>query len=727
MKNKILTGLLLVLIGGWGSLSAQSAGSNYARQVNTLIGTKGVGLTSGYLYPGATYPYGMVQFTPSYFSKRSGFVINQLSGGGCEHMGNFPTFPVKGKLKMSPDNILNYRINISEEKGHAGYYEAKVQEDIHAKLTVTERTGMASYEYPADQQYGTVIIGGGISATPIEQAAIVITAPNKCEGYAEGGNFCGLRTPYKVYFVAEFDTDALESGTWKRNELKPNTTFAEGEYSGVYFTFDVNKKKNIQYKIGVSYVSVENARENLKAENTGWDFLQIQNQAESKWNHYLGKIEVEGTNPDRTTQFYTHLYRSFIHPNVCSDVNGEYMGADFKVHKSRSKHYTSFSNWDTYRTQIQLLSILDPEVASDIVISHQLFAEEAGGAFPRWVMANIETGVMQGDPTPILISNAYAFGARNYDPKPIFKTMRKGAEEPGAMSQEVEARPGLKQYLDKGYYNASIQLEYTSADFAIAQFALHAVGDEFASWRYFHFARSWKNLYNPETGWLQSRNPDGSWKPLTEDFRESTYKNYFWMVPYDIAGLIEIIGGKAAAEKRLDEFFTRLDAGYNDAWFASGNEPSFHIPWIYNWVGTPYKAQEIINRVLNEQYSSKIDGLPGNDDLGTMGAWYVFACIGLYPEIPGVGGFTVNTPIFSSVKVHLKKGDMVIKGGSEKNIYIKSMKLNGKPYDSTWIDWDQLNNGATIEYTTSSKPDVKWGTKVTFPLKQINEAYKFMI
>ena len=715
MKNKILTGLLLVLIGGWGSLSAQNVGSNYARQVNTLIGTKGVGLTSGYLYPGATYPYGMVQFTPSYFSKRSGFVINQLSGGGCEHMGNFPTFPVKGKLKMSPDNILNYRINISEEKGHAGYYEAKVQEDIHAKLTVTERTGMASYEYSADQQYGTVIIGGGISATPIDQAAIVITAPNKCEGYAEGGNFCGLRTPYKVYFVAEFDTDALESGTWKRNELKPNTTFAEGEYSGVYFTFDVNKKKNIQYKIGVSYVSVENARENLKAENTGWDFLQIQNQAESKWNHYLGKIEVEGSNPDRTTQFYTHLYRSFIHPNVCSDVNGEYMGADFKVHKSRSKHYTSFSNWDTYRTQIQLLSILDPEVASDIVISHQLFAEEAGGAFPRWVMANIETGVMQGDPTPILISNAYAFGARNYDPKPIFKTMRKGAEEPGAMSQEVEARPGLKQYLDKGYYNASIQLEYTSADFAIAQFALHAVGDEFASWRYFHFARSWKNLYNPETGWLQSRNPDGSWKPLTEDFRESTYKNYFWMVPYDIAGLIEIIGGKAAAEKRLDEFFTRLDAGYNDAWFASGNEPSFHIPWIYNWVGTPYKAQEIINRVLNEQYSSKIDGLPGNDDLGTMGAWYVFACIGLYPEIPGVGGFTVNTPIFSSVKIHLKKGDMVIKGGSEKNIYIKSMKLTGKPYDSTWIDWDQLNNGATIEYTTSSKPDVKWGTKVTSP------------
>lgn len=714
MKKVILACVLFVTSLGGEYTHAQTT-REYARQVNTLIGTKGVGLASGYLYPGATYPYGMVQFTPSYFSKRSGFVINQLSGAGCEHMGNFPTFPLKGKLKFSPNNILDCRINVSDEKGHAGYYEATVQENIKAKLTVTERTGMANYEFPVDQQYGTVIIGGGVSATPIEQAAIAITAPNRCEGYAEGGNFCGLRTPYKVYFVAEFDTDALEMGTWKRDELKSGATFAEGSSSGVYFTFDVNQKKKIQYKIGVSYVSVENARENLKAENTGWDFQRIQKQAEDKWNYYLGKIEVEGTNPDRMTQFYTHLYRSFVHPNVCSDVNGEYMGADFKVYKTHSKQYTSFSNWDTYRTQIQLLAMLDPQVASDIVISHQLFAEQSGGAFPRWVMANIETGVMQGDPTPILVANAYAFGARDYDPKPLFKIMRKGAEEPGAKSQEMETRPGLKQYLEKGYYNASIQLEYTSADFAIGQFALHAVGDEFASWRYFHFARSWKNLFNPETGWLQSRNPDGLWKPLSEDFRESTYKNYFWMVPYNIAGLVEIIGGKENAEKRLDEFFTRLDAGYNDAWFASGNEPSFHIPWIYNWIGRPYKTQEIINRVLNEQYTSEIDGLPGNDDLGTMGAWYVFACMGLYPEIPGVGGFTINTPIFSSVKIHLKKGDIVIKGGSEKNIYIRAMKLNGKSYESTWLDWKQLSDGATIDYTTSGTPNKSWGIKTLPP------------
>lgn len=715
MKNKILLSLFLLLNPFFILGNNWTDDKNYAEEVNTLIGTKGLGLASGYLYPGATYPFGMVQFTPSYFSKSAGFVINQLSGAGCDHMGNFPTFPVKGKLQASPENILNYRINISKEQGHAGYYEATVQEDIRAHLTVTERTGMAKYEFPANQTMGTVIIGGGISATPINQAAIVITAPNRCEGYAVGGNFCGLPTPYKVYFVAEFDKGVVEFGTWKQKELKPNTTFAEGECSGVYFTFDLDKKKDIQYKIGVSYVSVDNARKNLRMENAGWNFDEIRGEAEKSWNHYLSKIEVEGDNADRITQFYTHLYRTMIHPNVCSDVNGEYMGADNRVYKSRSKQYTSFSNWDTYRTQIQLLAMLEPDVTSDIVISHQDFAEQSGGAFPRWVLANVETGVMQGDPTPILISNAYAFGARNYDPRPIFKTMRTNAEIPGAKSQNIEERPGLKQYLEKGYYNASEQLEYTSSDFAIGQFALRAIGDEFSAWRYFHFARSWKNLFNPETGWLQSRNSDGSWKPLSEDFRESTYKNYFWMVPYDIAGLVEMIGGKKNAEQRLDEFFQRLDANYNDAWFASGNEPSFHIPWIYNWVGCPYKTQAVVNRILNEQYSGKIDGLPGNDDLGTMGAWYIFACIGLYPEIPGIGGFTINTPIFSSVKIHLKNGSIFIKGGSEKNIYIKSLKVNGVLYNSTWINWDELSNGATLEYQTSGKADLKWGTKVLPP------------
>lgn len=713
MKNRIISLVAMIIMTSFAGVFSWSR--DYAEMVNPLTGTAVTGLASGYLYPGATYPFGMVQFTPSYFAKCAGFVINQLSGGGCDHMGNFPTFPVRGRLEASPDRIRNFRIALSEESGHAGYYEAMVQDDIKAMLTVTKRTGMAQYVFPEGDETGTVIIGAGLAATPIQQAAVAITGPGRCEGYATGGSFCGYPTPYKVYFVAEFDADAVEVGTWKGKDLRYGGSFAEGEDSGVYFTFDLSESRTVRYKIGVSYVSVENARLNLETENPGWDFEGIKNAAETEWNSVLGKIEVEGTNEDRMEQFYTHLYRSLIHPNICNDVNGEYMGADFKVHKTLRNQYTSFSNWDTYRTQIQLLSILDPEVASDIVVSHQDFAEQAGGSFPRWVMANIETGIMQGDPTPILIANAFAFGARNYDPQPIFRLMELGARVPGSKCQDVETRPGLAQYLEKGYYKASAQLEYTSADFAIGQFAVHAAGNEFASWYYFDKARSWRNLYNPETGWLQSRNPDGSWKPLTEDFLEATYADYYWMVPYDLAGLIELCGGNEKAEARLDKYFVRLDAKYNEEWFASGNEPSFHIPWVYNWTGSPYKTQAIVNRIINKQYSSRKDGLPGNDDLGTMGAWYVFACIGLYPEIPGVGGFSVNTPIFESVVLHMKNGDLVIRGGSEKNIYIHSMKIDGQEYDSTWIDWERLENGAVIEYRTSSRPDRKWGTEVTPP------------
>ena len=692
-----------------------SAQGNYADRVNTLIGTKGAGLTSGYLYPGATYPHGMVQFTPSYFCKQAGFVINQNSGGGCEHMGNFPTFPLKGRLKVSPDKIRNARITVSDEQGHAGFYEANVQDDIHAELTVTPRTGMARYTWPEGEDFGTVIIGGGIAATPVSDAAVAIHG-NACEGYADGGYFCGIRTPYKVYFYAEFDTPIVASGTWKGTELHPDATFAEGPWSGVYFTFDTKTRKTVQYKVGVSYVSVENAKANLRAENAGWDFADIRRKAENRWNDYLSLIEVEGNNESRLEQFYTHLYRVFIHPSISSDVNGEYMGADWQVHKTNATQYTMFSNWDTYRTQIQLLSILEPDVASDIVLSHQDFALQSGGSFPRWVLANVETGIMQGDPTAILVSNAWAFGARNYDPKPLFEIMKKGAEVPGAKSQNEETRPHLRQYLEKGYMNASMQLEYTSADFAIGQYALHAVGDEFASWRYFHFARSWKNLFNPETGWLQSRNADGSWKHQGDDWREATYKDYFWMVPYNIKGLIDIIGGCEEAERRLDEYFQRLDAGYGDEWFASGNEPSWGIPWVYNWTGSPWKAQQVINRTLNEQYTDKINGLPGNDDLGSMGAWYVFATIGLYPEIPGVAGFTVNTPIFPKVTIHLpKQRTITITGGSEKDIYTTGLKLNGQPVNGTWLAWEDLQDGATLQFKTAAKPDKKWGTQVVPP------------
>lgn len=713
MKQILLfLSLAFILLG---TTAAQPL-KNYAEKVNTLIGTKGKGaneneayLEAGYTFPGATMPFGMVQFTPTFFAPDKGFVVNQMSGAGCEHMANFPTMPITGALKESPDSMLHLNPNFTINKALAGCYETTTGSGINCKLTSTTRTGMAQYTYSSSSNKATIIIGSGINGTTISKAHIKITSANSCEGYADGGNFCGYPTPYKIYFVAEFNVKSVSSGTWKNKTINSSSSEAAGPVSGAYFTFDVSSKKQIQYKFGISYVSLENAKANLKAENNTWNFDKIKSEAINTWNDYLSRIEVSGGSDDHTTQFYTHLYHAFAQPAVFSDINGEYLGADNKVHKAEGfKYYTSFSVWDTYRTQVQLCAMLAPEETSDMMKSIILFAQQSGGGFPRWIATNVETGIMQGDPTSIFVANAYAFGATDFDTKAALDIMRRGAEIPGTKSQQIEVRPHLEQYLSKGYMNASMQLEYTSADFAIAEFAWHTTHDSALTHKYLKQAQSWKNLYNPQTKWLNSREENGNWKKKDEDWREASFKNYFWMIPYNLKTLIDTIGGKEAAEKRLDTLFQKLNAAYGQDWFAAGNEPDFQVPWTYNWTNAPYKTQQVVHRIINEQYANKNNGLPGNDDLGAMGAWYVFANIGLYPMIPGYGGFSISSPLFPSIKIHLREGTLSIAGGSETKPYISSLNIKGKTWNSTWVDWRDLQNGGTIGYTLLDSANKTW-------------------
>lgn len=713
-STKWITWALGALVLSW-PLPAQTP----AECVNTMIGTQLNSWKSGYCVPGAAMPFGMVQFSTPITGKTIGFGVNQVNAG-CGHMANFPVLPMKGELRQSPGMMGGGMIGISDEKGHAGYYTARVQRSTACEFTATVRTGIARFTFEDGEDLSTVLIGAGIGATPIAHAAVSVSGPRSFEGYAEGGNFCGYPTPFKVYIYGEFDADAVVSGVWKGERLIPGGTFVEGSGSGLYFSFRKGTAP-LQYKFGISYVSVENAKENLRTENPGWDFDAVRVAAEREWNRCLSKIEVEGTDPLRKVQFYTHLYHAYMFPTTFSDVNGEYPGSDFQIHKSRRVSYTNFSNWDTYRTQIQLLAMLEPEIASDIVVSHQEFAQQAGNAFPRWVMGNVETGIMQGDPSCILIANAWAFGARDYDPKPIFEIMRHGADTPGVKCQQIEVRPKLKEYLEKGYTNASLQLEYTSADFAISRFSIDACNDAFAGPAYLERSRSWKNLFNPETRWLQCRDEEGNWRPFSKswaDYDEASYQAYYWMVPYNIKGLIDLLGGNEAAIERLDEHFAgRLDGSPFDDYFAGGNEPSFHIPWVYNWTGRPDKTSLMVRRILNELYSTAVDGVPGNDDLGTMGAWYVFACLGLYPMVPGVGGFTLNTPIFEKSILHLPGGDVVICGGSETKIYTTGLRVNGRRWEQAWIGLEELSHGASMDYTVSAKPG-NWGKTVPPPSYQ---------
>lgn len=710
--------ILLLLIPVW-AYSQEDSKVNYAEIVNSTIGSKGKGhgiheqyLEAGYTFPGAMAPFGMVQFTPTFFNENRGFVINQMSGAGCEHMGNMPLLPLNGALKVSPDSMKNFNPELKIQKAVAGYYRAISKENVLAELGVTTRTGMGRFTF-ADKS-GTIIIGTGVNATKLSQARVKITGPRSFEGYADGGQFCGAPVRYKIYFVAEFSRPSQEHGTWEGKNLRPGIVSAEGENSGVYFTFNTSSDKEVNYKVGISYVSVENARKNLNAENASWDFDALVASTQADWNKYLSKIEVN--NPDSAVQFYTGLYHTFAHPNIYNDVNGEYMGSDYKVHVvNKGNYYTAFSNWDTYRTQVQLIAMLCPEETSQMMNSIITFAEQSGGGFPRWVLNSTETGIMQGDPTSILVANAYVFGADRFNLKKALQIMRKGAEDPSAKSQNEYTRPILKQYIDKGYMHASMMLEYTSADFAIGQFGLQAFGDKDLYQKYLKRAQSWKNLYNAKTTWLQSRNEDGSWKTQDHDWRELSYKGYFWMVPYNWKTLIDTIGGKQVAVKRLDDFFSKLNANYHQEWFAAGNEPDFQVPWAYNWTGHPYKTQEVVKRIIQTQYSNRANGLPGNDDLGAMGAFYVFANIGMFPVIPGVGGFSLNSPSFQEIKIHLPAGKLVIKGGSPTKTYIRSMKLNGKDWNNTWLDWKKIKKGAIIEYELSDKPNPIWGTAVEPP------------
>jgi len=691
------------------TLSAED--TNLARLVDPAMGLGGKGFAESNMFPGATFPFGMVQMTPSPFASTLGFAPDQLNGTGGPHMGHFPMLPYKGSIKYSPGYMGGGEVRITDEKANAGYYEAYTQKDVHCEFTVSKRTGMARISFP-QKDTNSVIIGTGFcSSMPLEVGSAVITSPHSCEGYAKGTTFCYTPTPYIVYFAAEFDQDAIETGTWKKDRYRKGDSFAEGCESGIFFTFKDASK--IGYRIALSYVSVDNARMNLHSDGKNWDFDQARLAAETEWNKYLSKIEIQASNQERARHFYTHLYHSLIQPNLYTDANGEYMGSDFKVHKSGRNIYSTFSNWDTYRTQIQLISILEPQIASDIVYSHQMFAEQTGGALPRWSMLNIETGIMQGEPSSILIANAWAFGARSYDEKKIYEYMMKGASTPGFKCQNFEVRPHLQEYIDMTTIGTSLALEYCSADFAIAQFSTDACKDVFGPGPALQKrAQNWKKAFNPENKWLQTKKEDGSWKDFEYgwgDFMEASYQAYFWMVPFNIQGLIDLIGPDMA-EKRLDEHLSRLDGGFFDDWFAICNEPSFQIPWTYNWLAKPWKTSEVVNRIINESFSfTEGKEMPGNEDVGAMGSWYVFACTGLYPFIPGIGGFTINTPIFEKVVFHLQDGDLVINGGSESKIYTKSLKINGKDYDSTWIPWSMISKGAVLDFKTSVKPDMNWG------------------
>ena len=751
--SRISRFLVLALIAGAFSVPASSHAQAAYDSVDTFIGTAGDGNT----FPGASLPFGMMQWSPDtrhegwyFYNKTSihGFSLTHLSGAGCPLYGDFPILPWAGELKTSPaTNPDDYALSFShnQEEAHPGYYAVTLADGSKVELTVTDRAGIARIHFPQGQP-SHLLVNATSANTDVHVATLPpvgrehdgthvrLVGNDAISGSTTAGGFCGTNSRYTLFFAARFEQPFGKFVTWKDDVIQKDQRQATGRHTGAWLDF--GNQREVELKVAISYVSEANAADNLNKEIPGWSFDQVRSSARSIWSNTLNQVPVDGGTPDQRKIFYTGLYHMMLSPNLFSDGNGDYIGFDGKVRsvKSTRQHaqYANFSDWDIYRNTIQLQSLLVPDRVSDMMQSLVNDAEQSGW-LPRWPAANDVTYVMNGDSPSVLIASAYAFGARNFDTKTALKYMVKAATEPGKGPHDNEERPYLADYLKLGYVPidkdpsaASRTLEYASDDFAIAQFA-RGLGDTATYQRFLKQSRNWTSLFDPETRWIRPRNSDGAWlqgfdaetsmpkrpnAPVSTDqngFEEGNTYQYTFMIPFDYPDLIQRIGGDAATTPRLDRFFLKLIC-WGEPCFNMANEPDFVTPYAYIFAGQPWKTQEVVTRIEQQTFNTKPDGIPGNDDLGATSGVYVWNALGLYPGIPGVGGFLIGTPMFPSAAIHLRDGRTLSIHSGGTGPYVSDVLFNGKENKTSWLPLSALGQGeSTLEFKLSPEPDKQRG------------------
>lgn len=768
---------LLVLLGGAIFVPAAAAGG-FASRVNPFAGTVDGphSFGRGATFPGATVPFGMVQWSPDTTTPPghldgyrysdhhlTGFSLTHLSGAGCSLYGDFPFMPTTEPLRGSPQGTdgrfagkFQPGFSHAHESTRPGSYSVRLNPvdggAITTALTATTRTGMARFTFPASP-HASVLINAGGSAQPDDFAEVNLDpGAREISGTASSGLFCGQRPRYRVYFAAVFNRPFQAYGAWEGGRLNQGATAASvtekppvhprtTAAAGAYASFDTRRNQVVLARVGVSFVSVEDARANLAAEDPGKPFGKVASAAQHSWNAVLGKIRVSGGTRAQQASFYTALYHVFMAPRTFSDVNGDYLGMDGQVHNAgRHIQYADFSGWDIYRSEIQLLAMLTPRRTGDMVRSLLADAHQSG-CLPRWPYANGQSMTMVGDPSDPIIASAAAFGAGGFDREAALEAMVRGASETcrSANGEYVE-RQGLAEYLAHGYVpfdvdsqtknansiygdpesvwgSAATSLEYYLDDFSIAQFAARSLHDSSTYAQFMQRSAWWRRLYDPASGLIEPRYANGSFlSPYNSlhgpGFVEGNSPQYTWMVPQDPAGLVRRMGGKAKAAARLGRFLRDLNAGLpgmHSDHALLGNEPTLQTPWLYDWMGRPYRTQAAVRRALG-LYSPTPGGYPGNDDLGTLSAWYVFGALGLYPEVPGVGVLALSTPLFPSAEIRLPDGRRALVSTSGHGTYVNSLTVGGKPHGRPWIDYCELAAGADLRYQLSTRPNRKWGS-----------------
>lgn len=693
----------------------------------------------------------------------TGFSLTHLSGAGCSLYGDFPFVPTTEPLRSSPqgrgdrlDGRFQPGFSHDHESARPGSYSVRLNPvhggAITTQLSATTRTGIARFTFPASP-HASVLINAGGSAQPDDFAEVNLDpGAREISGTASSGLFCGQRPRYRVYFAAVFDRPFQAYGAWEGNRLRRGATAASAiekpavhprttAAAGAYASFDTRRNRAVLARVGVSFVSVEDARANLAAEDRGKPFAKVAAAAQRSWNAALGRIRVSGGSSAQRASFYTALYHVFVAPRTFSDVNGDYLGMDGQLHNAGHHiQYADFSGWDIYRSEIQLLAMLTPRRTGDMIRSLLADASQSG-CLPRWPYANGQSMTMVGDPSDPIIASAAAFGVGGFDREAALEAMVRGASEPCRSSNgEYVERQGLAAYLAHGYVpfdldtqtknansiygdpesvwgSAATSLEYYLDDFSIAQFAARSLHDEAAYRQFIQRSAWWRRLYNPESGMIEPRLASGAFLSPYSNLRgpgfvEGDSAQYTWMVPQDPAGLIRRMGGKAKAAVRLARFLRTLNAGQPGArsdHALLGNEPTLQTPWLYDWMGRPYRTQAAVRRALG-LYSPTPAGYPGNDDLGTLSAWYVFGALGLYPEVPGVGVLALSSPLFPSAEIHLPHRRRALISTSGRGVYVNSLSVDGRPHGRPWIGYCELAAGARLRYRLSPQPDRRWGS-----------------
>lgn len=710
------------------------------KYVNPFIGTGAIdGGLSGNNYPGATSPFGMIQLSPDtseapnwgdasgYDYNRNtifGFSHTRLSGTGASDLIDITLMPTSSGRTSSA-------FTHDEEKARPGYYQVMLKdENINAELTTTQRNGIHRYQYPAGKD-AEIILGMDHSADKgswgrrIINSQIRILNDHAVEGYRIITGWAKLR---KIYFYMEFSSPILTSTLRDGGRVHENTAVINGTNLHGCFRFGQLNGKPLTCKVALSSVSMENARQNMEQEAPHWDFDRYVAAADADWEKQLGKIEVKGTEVQKEI-FYTALYHTMIQPNTMSDVNGEYMAADYTTRKvaNNETHYTTFSLWDTFRASHPLYTLLEPERVTDFVKS-MIRQYEYYGYLPIWQLWGQDNYCMIGNHSIPVITDAILKGIPGIDMEKAYEAVYNSSvtSHPNSPFEVWEKYGFMPENIQT--QSVSITLEQAFDDWCVAQLAAKLNKD--ADYQRFHKrSEYYRNLFHPKTKFFQSKNDKGEWiEPFDpyqyggnggHPFTEGNAWQYFWYVPHNIQALMELTGGTKAFEQKLDTFFTSTykseQMNHNASGFvgqyAHGNEPSHHVAYLYNFAGQPWKTQKYVSHILNTLYNNTSSGYAGNDDCGQMSAWYVFSAMGFYPVNPADGRYIIGSPLLDECTLKLagnKEFRIRTIRKSPEDIYIQSVTLNGKKHKDFFITHQDIMNGGTMVFKMGKKPS-GWG------------------